>query len=360
MSLVTRYLLRAFFSIFGLSLMAFSGIYVLVDFVENVDNFFARHAALSDYLIYFFGKLPQILTQVAPMAVLFGVFMTLGSLSRNNELTAMRAGGISLWRISMPLLAMGLLTTAATLIANEYVVPLTARKVNAIERTVVQGEPRQLLRRDRVWFREDDRLVNVRLVLPAQKVLYGISIFKVDRDFRLLSRTDAERASYQDGHWIFRNLSIRTFDPASERTVTLVREKEKILPLGKTPQDFATPDQRNVDLTYRQLHHMVKRLEEEGFPATRYRVDMMARLATPFTCLIMAFLGIPFALQKGRNANLAMGVALSLAVGVVFYLLQAMLIAFGYSEVVPPIIAAWASNLLFVLIGIWLLLSSRD
>ena len=87
---------------------------------------------------------------------------------------------------------------------------------------------------------------------------------------------------------------------------------------------------------------------------------MMARLATPFTSLIMAFLGIPFALQKGRNANLAMGVALSVAVGVSFYLLQAMLIAFGYSAVIPPWVAAWAPNVLFMLIGIWLLLSSRD
>lgn len=360
MTLITRYLLRAFFRIFLLSLLAFSGIYLLVDFVENVDNFIARHAAASDYLTYFLGKLPQILTQVTPMAILFGVFMTLGGLSRNNELTAMRAGGISLWRISMPLLGMALLATGGTFVANEYVVPFTARQVNLVQHTIIKGEPRQLLRRDRLWFREGDQLVNVRLVLPAEKVLYGISIFHIDREFRLLSRIDAERAIFRDGHWLFRNLLIRTFDPNSEQQVTLKREKEQVLPLEKTPEDFATPDFRNEDLTFSQLHQLVDSLEAEGFEATRYRVDMMARLATPFTCLIMAFLGIPFALQKGRNANLAMGVALSVAIGVAFYLLQAMLIAFGYSAVIPPLIAAWAPNLLFVLIGVWLLLSARD
>lgn len=360
MTLLTRYLLRAFFRVFLLSLLAFSGIYLLVDFVENVDNFIARHAALSDYLIYFLGKLPQILTQVTPMAILFGVFMTLGGMSRSNELTAMRAGGVSLWRVSLPLLGIALLATGGTFFANEYVVPVTARKVNLVDRAIIKGQPRQLLRRDRVWFREGDQLVNVRLVLPAEKLLYGISIFHIDRDFRLLSRIDADRASFRDGHWLFQNLQIRTFDPADERQVSLKREKEEVLPLAKTPADFATPDLRNLDLTFRQLHHMVESLESEGFAATHYRVDMMARLATPFTCLIMAFLGIPFALQKGRNANLAMGVALSVAVGVSFYLLQAMLIAFGYSAVLPPVVAAWAPNLLFVLIGIWLLLSSRD
>ena len=360
MTLITRYLLRAFFRVGLLSLLAFTGIYVLADFVENVDNFIARHAAAGDYLVYFFGKLPQILTQVTPMAVLFGVFMTLGGMSRSNELTAMRAGGVSLWRISLPLLAMGLLASGGTFIASEYMVPVTARKVDLIDRTIIKGEPRRLLRRDRVWFREGDRLVNVRLVLPAEKILYGISIFQVDRDFRLLSRIDADRAIYGDDHWVFQNLTIRTFDPEGERPVTLQREKEQVLPLEKTPKDFATPELRNEDLTYRQLHRMVENLESEGFEATRYRVDMMARLATPFTSLIMAFLGIPFALQKGRNASLAMGVALSVAIGVAFYLLQAMLIAFGYSAVIPPLVAAWAPNLLFMLIGIWLLLSARD
>jgi len=360
MTLITRYLLQAFSRVFFLSLVAFAGIYLLVDFVENVDSFIARQAGATAYFIYFFGKLPQILTQVTPMAILFGVFMTLGGLSRSNELTAMRAGGISLWRISMPLLGVALLATVATLAANEYVVPYTARKVNFIDRTIIKGEPSQLLRRDRVWFREGDQLINVRLVLPAEKLLYGISIFRIDRDFRLLARIDADRASYEGDHWLFQNLTTRTFAADGSEAMTLVRSKEEVLPLAKTPKDFATPEFHNDDLSYRELHQMVERLESENFPATRYRVDMMARLATPFTSLIMAFLGIPFALQKGRNANLAMGVALSIAVGVVFYLVQATLLAFGYSAVVPPLVAAWAPNLLFVLIGVWLLLSARD
>lgn len=360
MSLVTRYLLQGFLRIFVLALMAFAGIYLLVDFVENVDNFISHHARLSDYLIYFLGKLPLVATQVAPMAILFGVFMTLGGLSRTNELTALRACGISLWRISAPLLGFALLAAGGTLLANEYVVPLSARQVHMVERTIIKGQPRELLRRDRVWFREENQLVNIRLALPAEKTLQGISIFRVDRDFRLLARIDAQRAYYRDGAWHFHDLIVRTFDPHGEKPISIQKIKEQVLPLDKTPRDFATPEFRNEDLTYRELHSLVQRLQAEGFDATRYRVDMLARLATPLTGLIMAFLGIPFALQRGRNANLAMGVALSVAVGVGFYLIQAMLLAFGYSGVVPPMVAAWAPNLLFVLIGIWLLLASRE
>ncbi len=360
MSLIDRYLLRAFLRVFLLSLAAFAGIYLLVDFVDNVDNFIARQAQGSDYALYFLGKLPLIVSQVTPMAVLFGVFMTLGGLSRTNELTALRAGGVSLLRISLPLLGVGLLAATANLGSNELIVPLTAKQVNLVERTIIKGQPRQLLRRERVWFREGDRLINIRLVLPAEKILQGITIYQVDRDFRLLSRVDADRALYRDGAWLFRDVMERDFSTPGEALGKARRTPEAILPLNKTPEDFATPDFRNDDLTFLELHTLVARLESEGIDASRYRVDMLARFATPFTCVIMAFLGIPFALQKGRNANLAMGVALSVAVGVVFYLLQAMLLAFGYSQVVPPLVAAWAPNLLFVLIGIWLMLSARD
>ncbi len=360
MTLVTRYLLNAFSRIFFLSLTAFSGIYLLVDFVENIDDFISRQAVASDYFAYFFGKMPLIIGQVTPMAVLFGVFMTLGGLTRTNELTAMRAGGISLWRISGPLLGIGLLATGAVLFSNEMIVPLTAEKVARVERTIIKGYPRTLLRRDRVWFREEDRLVNIRLVLPAEGILQGITIYRIDRDFQLLDRVDADRALYRDGVWIFRDLQIRKFDPTGLEAPGRDQIEETILPLDKTPEDFATPEFRNDDLTFPELRSLVGRLEAEGFDATRYRVDMLARLATPFTSLIMAFLGIPFALQKGRNAGLALGVALSVAIGVVFYLIQAMLLAFGYSGIVPPVVAAWAPNLLFVLTGTWLLLASRD
>jgi lipopolysaccharide export system permease protein len=359
-TLITRYLLSAFSRIFLLSLAAFSGIYLLVDFVENVDDFIARQAAAVDYFTYFFGKLPLILSQVTPMAILFGVFMALGGLSRTNELTALRAGGVSLWRISAPLLGVGLLATGGVLFSNELIVPLTAKEVKAVERTIIKGQPRQLLRRDRVWFREADRIVNIRLALPAEGILQGITIYRLDRDFHLLDRVDADRATYQDGAWHFRDVQVRSFGSTGLESIARERFSEKILPLDKTPADFATPEFRNDDLTFPELRDLVGRLEAEEFDATRYRVDMLARLATPFTSLIMAFLGIPFALRKGRNAGLALGVALSVAIGVVFYLIQAMLLAFGYSGIVPPVVAAWAPNFLFVLTGIWLLLASRD
>jgi hypothetical protein len=110
----------------------------------------------------------------------------------------------------------------------------------------------------------------------------------------------------------------------------------KPVELIKAPDDFRIVERKTEELGVRALHVMARKLAEEGYDATRYRVDMQARLATPFASVIMAFLGIPFALQKKRGASLAMGITISVAIGITYHIIQAILLAFGYSAVLPP------------------------
>jgi len=359
-SLLNRYILSAFARTFGLALAAFAGIYLLVDFFERVDDFIEHHAHISQYLLYFTSKIPMIATQIAPMAVLMGVFMTLGALSRNSELTAMRAGGISLWRLTAPLLATALLIAGLIQVINEYVVPLSAQKVNYILHTQVRGKPQLVVRRDRLWFREGGAIVNVRLALPEKNSLQGVTIFRIGEDFQLHSRIDAPQATYTSGVWMFEDVTVRQFSADLDTPPVVEHFARKPIELTKTPDDFRVAERKNEELGFRELRKMAKKLAEEGYDATRYRVDMHARLATPFASLIMAFLGIPFALQKKRGASLAMGITISVAIGITYHIIQAMLLAFGYSAVLPAAVAAWAPNLLFGLLGIWLLLMVRE
>ena len=360
MTLLDRYILTAFGRIFFLSLAGFTGLYLLVDFFERVDNFISHQADISLYFLYFSSKLPLIMVQVLPLAILMGVFMTLGGLSRTSEMTAIRAGGISLWRITAPLLLASLGAALVLLAAGEFVVPLSARTMNHVFEVEVKGKPELDLRRENLWFREGDAIVHIRLAVPEDQSLEGISIFHLDDDFRLLSRIDARDAVYSGREWLLRQVTERPFIPATGEPTGIRRLPEMRYPLAKTPADFALPDDSKLELGLRDLHRLIRKLQAEGYDATRYRVDLQARLATPFACVILAFLGIPFALQKGRSAGLAMGIAVSVAIGVAYFILQAMLQAFGYSGVLPPPVAAWAANLLFGMLGVWLLLSVRE
>jgi lipopolysaccharide export system permease protein len=360
MNLLKRYIFSSFARIFFLSLAAFVGVYLLIDFFEKVDDFIEHQARLSLYFLYFFNKIPLIVTQVTPLAVLMGVFLTLGGFSYNNELTAMRSCGISLWQISAPLLGVSLLIALASLTVNEYLIPLSAKKTNHILRTEVKGKPEPALKRDRLWIREEGAIINIRIAHPEKQILQGVSIFEVGKDFQLCSRTDATQAIYSEGGWTFEELTVRDFSPASGELISIEQFPEKRMKLKKTPDDFKMVEQNNEEMGFQDLRNLSRKLQAEGYDATRYRVDMHARLAMPFASVIMAFLGIPFALRKGRSSGLALGIAVSVAIGIAYYILQAMLLAFGYSSVVPPLIAAWSANLFFGLLGIWLLLSARE
>ncbi len=360
MNILNRYILGAFFRVFALSLGAFVGIYLLVEFFEKVDDFIEHNADASHYLVYFGTKIPLILTQVTPLAVLLAAFMTLGGFSRTNELTAMRAGGVSLWRISAPLLVVGLAVSVAVLSLAEYVVPAAAAKSNQTLEIAVRGKAPDTLKRENLWFREGQQIIHVDIAVPEESRLTGVRTFYMDESFRILSRFDAARAEYRQGAWVAEEAVLRLFDPSTGELVALERHDTAPLVMERSPREFEATATRNDEMTFRELRRLAQRLQEEGYEAARYRVDLQARLATPFSNLIMAFLGIPFALKKGRGTSLAVGISIALAIGLTYYLLQSFLLAFGYAAALSPLVAAWAPNLLFLLLGVWLMMSVRE
>jgi lipopolysaccharide export system permease protein len=359
-TIINRYLLTTFFRITLLALGVFVGIYLLVDFFEKVDDFLEHQAAISLYFYFFANKLPLIISQVLPLTILMGIFMTLGGFSKTNELTAMRAGGISLLNLITPLLLATTLIAGIHFTLNEYIVPACIHNAEYIFDTEVKGKRAALTKRDNLWFRDQTSLYHINLVLPDSGSMDGVSVYQLNERAQLELRMEAKKVRYEEDKWIADRIKIRKFDPVSGKLTAENQKKHYVLPLSKQPEDFGTKSGNNDELNFNQLRHLSQKMRHEGLDATRYRVDMYARLATPFACLIMAFVAIPFALQKSRNINLALGISLSVLIGVAFYILQSTLMAFGYSKVLPPFIAAWAANIVFLLFSSFLILSTRE
>jgi len=360
MRLLDRYLLQTYIRIFALALGAFGGIYLLVEFFEKVDDFLEHEAALHLYLSYFLWKIPIILKDITPLAVLLATFLTLGGFSRHGELTAMRACGIGLARISRPLVLAALAVSVLLLFGGDLLTPLAAHKTEHIMRTEVSGQPPLAMKRDMLWFREGHKIVFIRLAEPTKNLLQGLSIYEMDNNFQLARRIDARQARYREGTgWILTQVRIHDFG-GKQGSHSLTYKGELPFPLQKKPGDFNAAVAQNSEIRLQDLYRQARQLEAEGYDATRARVDLQARIATPFTCLVMAFLGIPFALQRGRSSNLALGIGISIAIGISYFLLQATLIAFGYAGALPPWLAAWSGNLLAGLLGMWMLLNTRQ
>lgn len=360
MTIINKYLLSTFLRITALALGIFTGIYLLIDFFEKVDDFLEHNATISLYFFYFSYKLPLIISQVLPLTILMGVFLTLGGFSKSNELTAMRAGGISLLRLLVPLILAATFLGLIHFALNEYIVPAGVRTADHILRTEVKGKTAAMTKQDNLWFRDQNTLYHIDLVNPKAGTMSGVTLYAMDDELQVEMRTDAAKVKFADNQWMTKQATIRRFDTLTGQLKSEESGVNLALPLSKQPGDFSTSSGDNEELNFTQLRRLSRKMRQEGLDAKRYLVDMYARLAAPVACLIMAFVAIPFALQKSRNVNLSLGISISVLIGVAFFIVQSTLMALGYTGVLPPFIAAWAADIIFLLFSCFLILSTRD
>ena len=360
MKVIDNFLLKHFIRILLLCVAAFVGIYLLIDFFEKVDDFIEHHATITDYLIYLSNNVPFIFIQILPLAILTTMVLTIGGLSRTNEITAMRACGISLWRIVQPLMALCLTLSLLFLLLNEFVVPWNIKQLNQLLEVKLKGKQSTQLTRNEIWYRSTNKIISITVANSQEKQLQGITIFFFDKQQKIKKREDIEVATYTENKWLTPVMIERLFDKESGDLLKTSTLKNQMVAIDRTPADFFNHEDFNNELNFQQLATIAKKLDAEGYDSTRQRVDMHVRMATPFTCLIMGFLGIPFALQRGRNSNIALGIGLSLGIGVIYFIIQSLVTAFGYTSAISPLIAAWTTNFIFFLVGIWLLLSVNE
>lgn len=359
MSRLDRYLLYSSGRVLILTLTAFSGLYLLIEFFERVDDFTKHGASASQYLAYFGGKIPLIMVEVAPLSLLLAVFLGLGGLARNNELTAMLASGISYLRITLPLILVGAVTTVALLAWDNWVVPSMTRLSDKTFHVDVKGDPPWSVQQTDIWLRNGKRLIYIKQALPAENRLDSISVLTLDDHGIPRQRLDIDQADYQSGEWLGVNLRSFSFDSHSS-DIRLRTESSGVVQIAVKPEDFSKGEPGRHQASLGELLRLYRDNRDSGLPNTRIAVDFHSRVAHGMTCMVMVLLGLPFALQRQRGGNLALGIGLSLGLGIVFYLCNSTMIAFGYGGVLPPWLAAWATNGAFILLGIYLLISVRE
>jgi len=359
MKYIDAYILRTFFRIYLLTLAAFAGVYLLIDFFEKIDNFIEHQAEIIYYIAYFGCKLPLIASQMSPLALLMASFMTIGGFAQHQELTAMHAGGISLTRIARPMIYISLLLVLTTLLINEFIIPIANRQLNYIYQVEVKGKSLEDGNLEDLWYRDQDKMVHIALIHPSKEVIEGIELIHLDDQFKIVERIDTHRATYQKGGWLAEKPLRRIFTNPDALCGEFSTPNDLLLDIGRTPKDFSSEIKRTDELGFLELYHLTRKLKKQGFDSRHLEVDMHSRLAIPFASLIMILLGIPFALKKGRGSNLALGIAVCVAIGISYHILQSILISFGYTATLSPFSAAWGANILFTFFGFWLLNSTR-
>lgn len=357
MSTLDRYILSAFTRNLALVLLILVALYSLVEFLETVDDFIEHQADLKYYLLYPLHHLPVIIANTLPMAVLLATFATIGGFSRSNQLTAMLCGGISFSRVSRPLFLGSLVLVLLLIVANLWLVPWSARESNYIKRTEITGNTSLEASSKDLFFRDGNRIVSINHAFPAKSVLLGITVVEFNEKFMPVKRIQSEKAEYVDNnHWQLNNAVTWQFEPETRAVSSFDQHKKLLVDLKRQPSEMLQLWDRPEDLNISELLHLTEKLQNEGYDPKAYQVETHMRFARAIVPIIMVLVGIPFALQRGRNASFSLGIVISLIIFVIYFILYAVFAVFGAIAVLPPLIAAWAANILMALIGTWFFL----
>ena len=359
MSILDRYIAAAWLRLLALCLGSFVAVYLVLDMMDKIPRFIRSGGSAGDMIAFFICKLPEMVGQTASFSILMATLLTLGLLSRNSEITAMRSCGVSLLRISMPMLALGLLASLLLLLNAELVVPKSYERMDYLERVAIKKQGvNAVFKRNNIWFRSEAMIVQARLFEPGEKTLKGVVIWNVDSSMNLLGRIDAESAAFRNGSWILKNAVLKDFKKDTGFTVRRVPAMNIALKLKI--DDLKVLDNNADNLSYRKLKEYADNLRRGGYQAFRYLTMMHTKFSAPFAAFVMVILGIPFALRNSRSGGVALGIGASVVIGFAYFIVNAVLLSYGRSGVLPPVVAAWGANFLFVLGGIWLAMTAKS
>jgi len=358
MKIIDRYIIKGFLGPFLWCLMLFIVMAIIIDifsFIDDIVKFKIPIASIAAFYIYY---IPTILVQAAPMAALLSSIYVLSNLNKNNEIIAMKSGGISLWRLLAPILLIGLLTSIAVFIINDRVIPASSRISNYIRREELEKQKKtgeQKIIESVAVYGSDGRILFARNYDTEKKTLGDVIIHQHDRKENLISKITAQKGVWTGEGWMFYKVIVWRIDNSGRILGEPLFFEEKEIPLKETPADFANREWRADYMSYRELSKYINNFRGTGAKMIRgLLVDLHYKISFSLISLVIILIGAPFALITTRGGVL-IGLGMSIAIGLLYYAFIAIALALGKAGVLPPVVAAWIGNIVFAGIGIHLI-----
>ena len=363
--ILDEYVVREFLGIFLLVLSGFVMLMLVFTFFELIGDILRNHIALSLIGEYLINLTPDMLYQITPLAVLIAVLVTFGVLNRNSEIIAMKACGISLYRLVIPIVSIAGLLAVSLFLFDQFYLPQANRRQEALHNIIKGRPPQTVLHPEQNWIfgqprpGEPGRIFYYQFFDAKINEFANLSIFEFDPStFALSRRIFAARATWDPstGTWSFLNgwqREIAGANVAEYRPFLKVSFAE----IHEDPSYFTKEKWQAQEMNFGQLDRYINDLRQSGFDTMRLRVELWHKLAYPLMAVIMAMLAIPFALSMGRRSSLT-GIAMAIAVTLAYIVIDSFFGALGNVNYLPAMMAAWSSDILFGLVGSYLLLKT--
>jgi LPS export ABC transporter permease LptG/LPS export ABC transporter permease LptF len=358
-NILDRYIIRKFLFIFGLIFAALVSVSVIVTFFERIDNVYEHNKSVGLFLKYIWYRVPEFSSFILPVTALTAALLVLGLMTKFNEVTAMKACGISVYRLILPIMAMAFAAGLTSFYLQERVLPAANNKAEETWNRINDYPARSYSYLNRHWIlgREKNRIYHYDFFDPRKSAFSRLSIFDLDLDsWALVRRQYAEKARLDGDRVLFENSWSRTF--AGDMPVSFEKSPEAELSGVEKKSYFLKEWKEPSQMTYSELRKYSAEVGEMGFDTTRFRVDLHSKISFPFVGLIMTLLGVPFAFSMGKRGTLV-GIGASVVIAMVYWGAVGVFRGLGYVGFLGPFVAAWAPNLIFGLTGIYFLFRLR-
>ena len=362
--LLDEYVMRSYAANFLLSLGAFVLLYVIFTFFELMGDIIRNQTPFVIVGEYLFNLIPYIVSAVTPLCSLLAVLITFVALNRASELTAMKATGISLYRVVVPVLFLAAILASALFAFDEYYLPGANRRQQQLRAQIKDKPAQTFVLAGRKWISGQTdtagapaRIFYYQAFDPKGYVFADLSVFEFDpQTFTLQRRVFAKSVRWDPNvnRWIFDNGWQRTFSGetiAGYQTFPVATFPE----IKEQPGYFIKEDTPSDEMSYGELNNYIADLRQSGFDTIKLSVQLENKLAVPAITLVMAILAVPFAVSMGKRRGLV-GIAAAIGVAIAYWVIALIFSSLGNIATLPPILAAWSPDLLFGIAGTYLLL----
>jgi LPS export ABC transporter permease LptG/LPS export ABC transporter permease LptF len=355
------YVSRGFFAYFLWSTVSCAALFVILTLFDLLNDIIRNQISITYVANYFFFLLPQILMLVVPIAILLATLINFGILEKSSEVTALKAGGWSLYRISVPVFLMTAGLCFGLYFVQDYILPYANIRQDSI-RNIIKKRPAQssILPQGKWIFGESNRVYNYDYFDASQNLFIGLNIFEIDlKALRMLRRFHAARARIDNnGKWVLEDGWVRDFQTDKNSFQKITQGEFRFPEKAAYFQKEILEPKESSKLTYLELKDYINYLRKAGYNATELQVELYKKISFPLSCIVMALVGIPFSFSMGRKGAF-FGIAISLSIAMSYWGVFSVFEKMGAYGLLIPLLAAWAPNILFGAAGLVLLFTIR-
>lgn len=355
-NIIDRYIAKLFIAFFLGGLSVFVVLFVTVDFMTNISRYGAPGSSVARYYALF---VPGIAYQMMAVSCLLGTIFTLSTLNKNNELVALFSTGMSLARVSTPILVLVVVISSVSFWLNDRLLPTINQKKSYIEYVEIKKKPGlySTVKSDKIWYRSGNILYNIKTLSAETNTAQGLTMYYFDSAWRLIQMITAKSVKLEGQSWTLSNGAVTLFtnDPKGTNVPMTQNFQAKTIAVSEDTGDIQKSAQSTDTLSVKELKRYIDRNKAAGLETLRYEVDFQAKFSFAFAAFVMSFLGIPFSATKARQGGTAINIGITILLAFGYYAAYSSGITLGRHGALPPIMAVWIPNIAGIIVSIFFL-----